>query len=289
MSFSKIFGGAKIIPVATFNDPEQAVRIARKLAAEGMPAIEVTLRTQRGLDCIRAIASALPDVIVGAGTVLTPQQMDDAAKAGARFLVSPGSSRELIEAARSGHHAWLPGVATPSEAMRMRRRGLRSPEILSRRAVRRRRVSQGDRARAAGPEVLPDRRRRPIERGKLSRAAERVRGRRLVGGAEQCSRNAGLLVVSLDKNPYLFRYRGSARRLFTEQGRRALAGEFSRAARLGGDRDGSETDRPGCRRRRHSALNRGAAARRMRDDRDRVRERGRCRPHPAGCTATASP
>ena len=123
MSFSKIFGGVKIIPVATFNDPEQAVRIARKLAAEGMPAIEVTLRTQRGLDCVRAIASALPDVIVGAGTVLTPQQMDDAAKAGARFLVSPGSSRELIEAARSGHHAWLPGVATPSEAMRMRRAG----------------------------------------------------------------------------------------------------------------------------------------------------------------------
>ena len=163
MSFSKIFGGVKIIPVATFNDPEQAVRIARKLAAEGMPAIEVTLRTQRGLDCVRAIASALPDVIVGAGTVLTPQQMDDAAKAGARFLVSPGSSRELIE------------------------------------AVRRRRISQGDRARAAGPEVLPDRRRRPIERGKLSRASERVRGRRVVGGAEQCSRNAGLLVVSPTK------------------------------------------------------------------------------------------
>ena len=81
MSFSKIFGGAKIIPVATFNDPEQAVRTARKLAAEGMPAVEVTLRTQRGLDCIRAIATALPNVIVGAGTVLTPLQMDDAAKA----------------------------------------------------------------------------------------------------------------------------------------------------------------------------------------------------------------
>jgi 2-dehydro-3-deoxyphosphogluconate aldolase / (4S)-4-hydroxy-2-oxoglutarate aldolase len=123
MSFSKIFGGAKIIPVATFNDPEHAVRIARKLAAEGMPAVEVTLRTQRGLDCIRAIASALPDVIVGAGTVLTPRQMDDAAKAGARFLVSPGSTRELLEAATSGRHVWLPGVATPSEAMRMRRAG----------------------------------------------------------------------------------------------------------------------------------------------------------------------
>jgi 2-dehydro-3-deoxyphosphogluconate aldolase/(4S)-4-hydroxy-2-oxoglutarate aldolase len=123
MSFSKIFGSVKIIPVATFNDPEQAVRIARKLAAEGMPAVEVTLRTERGLDCIRAIAAALPDVIVGAGTVLTPRQMDDARSAGARFLVSPGSTRELLDAARAGQHAWLPGVATPSEAMRMRRAG----------------------------------------------------------------------------------------------------------------------------------------------------------------------
>jgi 2-dehydro-3-deoxyphosphogluconate aldolase/(4S)-4-hydroxy-2-oxoglutarate aldolase len=123
MSFSRILSGVKIIPVATFNDPEHAVRIARKLAAEGMPAVEVTLRTQRGLDCIRAIASALPDVIVGAGTVLTPRQMDDAREAGARFLVSPGSTRELIEAAKSGQHAWLPGAATPSEAMRLRRAG----------------------------------------------------------------------------------------------------------------------------------------------------------------------
>jgi len=123
MSFSKIFGGIKVIPVATFNDPEQAVRVARKLTADGMPAVEVTLRTERGLDCIRAISSTLPDVIVGAGTVLTPRQMDDARNAGARFLVSPGTTRELVDAARSGQHAWLPGVATPSEVMRMRRAG----------------------------------------------------------------------------------------------------------------------------------------------------------------------
>ena len=122
-SIATIFTGIKIIPVATFDDPQQAVAIAGKLAADGMPAVEVTLRTARGLDCIRAIASALPDVIVGAGTILTPQQMDDARKVGARFLVSPGSTRELVDAARAGRHAWLPGVATPSEAMRMRRAG----------------------------------------------------------------------------------------------------------------------------------------------------------------------
>ena len=122
-SIATIFTGIKIIPVATFDDPQQAVAVTGKLAADGMPAVEVTLRTARGLDCIRAIADALPDVIVGAGTILTPQQMDDAKKAGARFLVSPGSTRELVDAARAGQHAWLPGVATPSEAMRMRRAG----------------------------------------------------------------------------------------------------------------------------------------------------------------------
>jgi 2-dehydro-3-deoxyphosphogluconate aldolase / (4S)-4-hydroxy-2-oxoglutarate aldolase len=123
MSFASIFGGTTIIPVATLNDPEQAVRIARKLADDGMGAIEVTLRTPRALDCIRAIVAALPDAIVGAGTVMTPQQMEDARKAGARFLVSPGSTRELVEACKSGRHDWLPGVATPSEAMRMSRAG----------------------------------------------------------------------------------------------------------------------------------------------------------------------
>lgn len=118
-----MFKGIRIIPVATLDDPDKAVRAAQKLAADGMPAIEVTFRTARALDCIRAIVSALPDAVVGAGTVLTPQQMDDARKAGARFLVSPGSTRELVAAARAGAQPWLPGVATPSEAMRMRNAG----------------------------------------------------------------------------------------------------------------------------------------------------------------------
>lgn len=122
MTLKSILGSANIIPVVTLDDPEQAARIARKLAADGMPAVEITLRSPRALDCIRAI-SELPNIIAGAGTVLTPQQMDDARNAGARFLVSPGSTRELVAAARAGEHPWLPGIATPSEAMRMRSAG----------------------------------------------------------------------------------------------------------------------------------------------------------------------
>ena len=120
---SKLVGGATIIPVLTLTDPDHAIRIARKLAADGMPAVEVTLRTSQALECIRAISKALPDVIVGAGTVLTPDQMDEARKAGARFLVSPGATRPLIDACRSGSHPWLPGAATPSEAMHLRDAG----------------------------------------------------------------------------------------------------------------------------------------------------------------------
>ena len=115
--FSKLIGGATIIPVLTLTDPDHAIRIARWLAADGMPAVEVTLRTSQALDCIRAITRALPDVIVGAGTVLRPEQMDEARKAGAQFLVSPGATAQLIDACRAGSHPWLPGAATPSEAM----------------------------------------------------------------------------------------------------------------------------------------------------------------------------
>ena len=69
------------------------------------------------------MASALPEAVVGAGTVLTPQQMDDARNAGARFLVSPGSTRELVSAARAGRPLAAGRRAPPSEAMRMRNAG----------------------------------------------------------------------------------------------------------------------------------------------------------------------
>ena len=120
---SDIFAGVTIIPVLTLTDPDHAIRLARRLAADGMPAIEVTLRTAQALDCIRAIAASLPRVIIGAGTVLTPDQMEEARKAGSQFLVSPGATARLIDACKSGSHPWLPGAATPSEAMFLREAG----------------------------------------------------------------------------------------------------------------------------------------------------------------------
>ena len=118
-----LFAGCSVIPVLTLEDRRVAVDIARALAAGGLKFIEVTLRTAPALDCIRAVASEVPDLVVGAGTVLSPRQMDEAGAAGAHFLVSPGATEDLIGAARSTGQVWLPGAATPSEAMRLAEAG----------------------------------------------------------------------------------------------------------------------------------------------------------------------
>ena len=122
-TFNGLFEDCPVIPVLTVDDPKVAVDLARAIAAGGLAAVEVTLRTSRALDCIRAVAAEVPDVLVGAGTILTPRQLDEAAATGARFLVSPGATEDLIRAVRSSGQMWLPGAATPSEAMRLAEAG----------------------------------------------------------------------------------------------------------------------------------------------------------------------
>jgi 2-dehydro-3-deoxyphosphogluconate aldolase/(4S)-4-hydroxy-2-oxoglutarate aldolase len=119
----ELFRDAKVIPVLTLDDPGGAVRLARALAMGGLLAIEVTLRTPNALASIRAIADEVPEAVVGAGTVLEPRQIEQARAAGARFLVSPGATDGLIEAARSRDEVWLPGAGTVSEAMRLAEAG----------------------------------------------------------------------------------------------------------------------------------------------------------------------
>jgi 2-dehydro-3-deoxyphosphogluconate aldolase / (4S)-4-hydroxy-2-oxoglutarate aldolase len=110
---------APVIPVLTIDSAAQAVPLARALVAGGLPVLEVTLRTDAALEAIEAIARHVPDAVVGAGTVLTPSQVDESVSAGARFLVSPGATTRLAEAAARGPAPLLPGVATASEAMAM--------------------------------------------------------------------------------------------------------------------------------------------------------------------------
>lgn len=116
---------APVVPVVVVDDPSDAVPLARALVAGGLPAIEVTLRTPAAPAAIRAIADAVPDAVVGAGTVITPEQVTDAVAAGAGFLVSPGWTDVLLDAMRASGVPYLPGVSTTSEVVALLERGVR--------------------------------------------------------------------------------------------------------------------------------------------------------------------
>lgn len=113
----RILEAAPVVPVLTIEDRNKAVPLAKALVAGGLTALEVTLRTEAGPDCIRAIAAEVEGADVGAGTVLDRRQLEEAVSCGARFLVSPGATPDLVEAARDCPVPFLPGVATAGEAM----------------------------------------------------------------------------------------------------------------------------------------------------------------------------
>jgi 2-dehydro-3-deoxyphosphogluconate aldolase/(4S)-4-hydroxy-2-oxoglutarate aldolase len=113
-----------VIPVLTIAQASDAVPLARALLAGGVRVLEVTLRTPEALAAIAAIARDVPDADVGAGTVLNPSDVERAKSAGARFIVSPGLTEGLIEAAAMVGLPFLPGVATASELMRGLEAGL---------------------------------------------------------------------------------------------------------------------------------------------------------------------
>jgi 2-dehydro-3-deoxyphosphogluconate aldolase/(4S)-4-hydroxy-2-oxoglutarate aldolase len=116
---------APVIPVLTVRDAEDGVAQARALVAGGLPAIEVTLRTPKALEAISAIRDQVQGAFVGAGTILRAEQIKQACDAGARFLVSPGASPRLAEAAAAAPVPFLPGVATASEAIALMDLGFR--------------------------------------------------------------------------------------------------------------------------------------------------------------------
>jgi len=120
----QVVGDAPVLPVLVVHELAHAVPLARALVAGGLRMLEVTLRTPVALDAIRAMAHAVPEAVVGAGTVLTPADAQAAAQAGARFAVSPGLRPALHQACRDLGLAWLPGVATASEVMQGLEAGL---------------------------------------------------------------------------------------------------------------------------------------------------------------------
>ncbi len=114
-----------VMPVLIIERIEDAVPLARALAAGGLKAIEVTLRTPVALDAIRAIAAESPDTLVGAGTILSPADYEAAVKAGSKFIVSPGATPALFAAAKESDVPFLPGTSSASEIMAAREAGLK--------------------------------------------------------------------------------------------------------------------------------------------------------------------
>lgn len=110
-----------VVPVLTIADPRDAAPLARALVAGGLQVLEVTLRNPSALESIRRIAAEVPEAVVAAGTVLRAADLELAARAGARFAFSPGLLDFMLD---DGPIRILPGVATPSEAMRAAERGL---------------------------------------------------------------------------------------------------------------------------------------------------------------------
>ncbi len=108
-----------VIPVVVLHDVAHAVPVARALVAGGLPVIELTLRTPVALDAIEAIATEVPEILVGAGTIVAPHQAKDAQSAGAQFLVSPGTTDGLAAAMTDTGLPHLPGAATVSEVLRL--------------------------------------------------------------------------------------------------------------------------------------------------------------------------
>lgn len=119
----ELLGSNRFVPVVTFASAADAVPVGRALLAGGVGVIEVTLRTPAGLEALRALKAEVPDIVLGAGTVLSDAQARDAAEAGARFMVSPGHTDTLIGVAKDVGLPWMLGATTLSEAMTLREHG----------------------------------------------------------------------------------------------------------------------------------------------------------------------
>ena len=113
-----VFDLAPVIPVLAIDRIEDALPLCRTLVDNGLPVLEITLRTECALDAIRQVAAELPNACVGAGTVLTAEDLAKVWEAGARFAISPGVTETLYNAAAKSPVPLIPGIATAGELMR---------------------------------------------------------------------------------------------------------------------------------------------------------------------------
>ena len=124
-SIEERFAELKVVPVVVLNNVKDAAPLAKALVEGGLPCAEVTFRTEAAAESLRIMAEAYPDMLVGAGTVLTTEQVDKAVEAGAKFIVSPGFDPEIVDYCIEKNIPVFPGCATPSEVAQAVKRGLK--------------------------------------------------------------------------------------------------------------------------------------------------------------------
>ena len=117
MEPGEVFAQGPVVPVMVIKDLDRAVGLARALVAGGIKVLEITLRSEVAVAAIREIARAVPEAVVGAGTVTSAEELESVREAGAVFAISPGLTPELLEVANKGDIALIPGIATVSELM----------------------------------------------------------------------------------------------------------------------------------------------------------------------------
>lgn len=126
MTIEQRLRAIKIVPVIAINDVAHALPLASVLVENGLPCAEVTFRTEAAAESIRIMREAYPDLLIGAGTVLTTAQVDQAIAAGADFIVSPGLNPGTVKYCQQRHIAIIPGVNNPSLVEQAMEMGLRT-------------------------------------------------------------------------------------------------------------------------------------------------------------------
>jgi 2-dehydro-3-deoxyphosphogluconate aldolase/(4S)-4-hydroxy-2-oxoglutarate aldolase len=177
-----------VVPVLVIEDAATAVPLARALVKGGLKAIEITLRTPAALDAIRAVADGVEGAVAGAGTILNAAQYQQAVDAGSQFIVSPGTTQELLDVAKRSPVPLLPGAATASEVMALREEGYRVLKFFPAEQAGGAAYLKSLSSPLAGTLFCPTGGIFHLQRPRLPLAAEcRVR-RRLLGGAEGACR-----------------------------------------------------------------------------------------------------
>lgn len=124
-SIEELFAELKVVPVVVLDDAKDAEPLAKALVEGGLPCAEVTFRTEEAAESIRIMTEVYPDMLVGAGTVLTTEQVDKAVESGAKFIVSPGFDPEIVDYCIEKNIPIFPGCISPSEVAQAVKRGLK--------------------------------------------------------------------------------------------------------------------------------------------------------------------